>query len=288
MPAAFRGLCWYYALCCSRVARKIGVLADMTARRAVRKVLAQLGYSIHRAQSGIGGDAFADIHTLINRDRPLIFDVGANVGQSIDAFRSWFPDGYIHSFEPSPTIFKPLKAKVERLPNVACWNMALGSEPADGLLNENSMSEWSSLLPLDSGWGSVVRQTSVPVRTVDSFSEEHRIAEIDLLKSDTQGFELEVLRGARKMLQEARVGLIYCEIIFTQLYKGVPPFTAICNFLLEHGFSLVSFYNFSYTEALTADWADALFIHSSRMVARGDSVSLQQPHHSEKTKLPGV
>ena len=81
----------------------------MTARRAIRAMLGKLGYAISRTEGGLGGDPFADMHVLIGQDEPLILDVGANVGQSIEAFRSWFPDAHIHSFEPSPATFARLK-----------------------------------------------------------------------------------------------------------------------------------------------------------------------------------
>jgi FkbM family methyltransferase len=254
----------------------------MFARRAIRVMLGKLGYAVSRTEGGMGGDPFADMHALIRRDQPLILDVGANIGQSIEAFRSWFPNAYIHSFEPSPEIFARLKTKVANLPNVSCWNIALGSEPADLPLNENRMPEWSSLLPIDRAWGKVEKQTMVPVRTVDEFCDEHGIKQIDALKSDTQGFEIEVLRGAQRMLQEGRVGFVFCEVLFTPLYTGVPPFTRICDFLMERGFSLVSFYSFSYTRTGIADWADVLFIHNSRVAhgARGaiDMQSQLQSH----------
>jgi FkbM family methyltransferase len=237
----------------------------MTARRTIRALLAKLGYAISRTEGGLGGDPFADMRVLIGQDQPLILDVGANVGQSIEAFRSYFPNAHFHSFEPSPATFARLKKKVANLPNVACWNLALGSQPAELLLNENSMPEWSSLLAADRAWGKVEKQTMVPVRTVDDFAHEHGIKQIDVLKSDTQGFEMEVLRGAQRVLQEGRVGLVFCEVLFTNLYTGVPPFTRICDFLIERGFSLVSFYSFSYARTGIADWADVLFIHNSRV-----------------------
>jgi FkbM family methyltransferase len=242
----------------------------MTARRTIRVMLGKMGYAVARTQGGIGGDPFADMRSLIGHDQPLILDVGANVGQSVEAFRSWFPHAHIHSFEPSPETFARLKTNAANLPNVNCWNIALGSEPADLPLNENSMHEWSSLLPSDRAWGKVEKQTMVPVRTVDEFCREQGVRQIDVLKSDTQGFEMEVLRGAQRMIEDGRVGFVFCEVLFTRLYKGAPPFTRICDFLMDRGFLLVSFYAFSHTKAGIADWSDVLFIHNSRLGEQRD------------------
>jgi len=130
-------------------------------------------------------------------------------------------------------------------------------------LLENSASDMSSFLPLgDTGWGTVERQTSVDVKTVDQVCAEAGVRQIDILKSDTQGFDLEVFKGAEQTISLNRVGLIYFEVIFSDMYRGAPSFSEVYDYLLARGFLLVSIYNFTYQNEL-ASWADALFVHKS-------------------------
>jgi FkbM family methyltransferase len=201
--------------------------------------------------------------TLFRGNRPLVFDVGANMGQTVQAFRKAFRDPQIHSFEPSPVSFDLLRMNTATIPDVHVWNRALGSSRGQMTLQENNTPEMTSFLPLSNfGWGSVIKQTRVDVDTVDAFCLEQHIDRIDILKSDTQGFDLEVFKGAERMFQQNRIGVVFSEIIFNDMYKNLPSVSQIFDFLISHNFVLVSFYELAYQEGL-ASWADALFVHRS-------------------------
>jgi FkbM family methyltransferase len=222
-----------------------------------------MGYSIARVEGGLGGEPFGDMAYFLPDDRPLVFDVGANVGQSIRNFRISFRNAQIHSFEPSPSSFKLLKSNAGRFPNVHLWNLALGAAAGQLPLLENTMSEWTSFLPLsNSSRGSVTQQTQVPITTIDNFCQEHGINHVDILKSDTQGYELEVFKGAQQMFSKSAVRLVYCELIFSDLYKNMPSFGQVYDYLTSRGFLLVSFYSIAYEKRL-ASWTDGLFVHKS-------------------------
>jgi FkbM family methyltransferase len=237
----------------------------MNTRRLVRKVFARFGFSIDRRPLGVGADPFADMVSLSKTDRPVIFDVGANIGQSITWFRSYFKNAEMHSFEPSPTTFSQLQRNAPRDGRVRLWNCALGSRNAELEFLENTLPECSSFLPPGpSAWGSVARKTVVPVHTLDDFCAHHNIEKIDILKTDTQGYEIEVFRGCDEMFRSGAVGLIFCEMLFANQYEGAPSFGQLYDFLVSKGFLLVSFYDISYEKGLAA-WTDGLFIHESRV-----------------------
>ena len=234
----------------------------MSWRSLARRALARYGYRITYAPDGLGGSPFLDLQRLIGHDHPLVFDVGANIGQSIERFRLTFPRAEIYSFEPSPATFETLTRNTESLPGVHRWNGALGAQSGQLELLENSMSEWSSFLPPGgSGWGTVARKTAVPVSTVDAFCREHGISTIDILKSDTQGYDMEVFKGAQEMFSRNAVTFVYCEMIFSDLYEGMPSFGQLFDFLTGAGFSLVSFYDIAYEHGLAA-WTDGLFVNN--------------------------
>lgn len=136
-------------------------------------------------------------------------------------------------------------------------------------LLENSSSDMSSFLPLSEfGWGKPTKETLVEVKTIDQFCHDEKIERIDILKSDTQGFDLEVFKGAERTIRANKIRLIYFEIIFSDMYKGLPSFTQIYDFMTSRDFRLVSFYEFYYQKQLLS-WADALFVQKD--YSRADS-----------------
>lgn len=245
------------------------------ARQLIKQALHRLGYDVQRIASdpdeAMGRDPFADMKRLLGaKPSPVIFDVGANVGQSVGMFKQVFPSGMIHSFEPSPSTFRELQKNVSGRNGVFAWNCALGAVNETRELLENRVSDMSSFLELSTaGWGQVDRKTPVAVRTLDDFCREQSIETIDILKSDTQGYDLDVFKGASGAMARHAIRQIYFEVIFSDMYKGIPSFDQTYRFLIEHGFLLVAFYRFHFQSGI-AGWSDVLFVdgeHHRRYVA---------------------
>ena len=95
--------------------------------------------------------------------------------------------------------------------------------------------------------------------TLDGYCAEQSIGRLDILKTDTQGYDLEVLAGAAGLLDGHRVGLIFMEISYADVYERGPGLDEVYGFLRDRGFFLVSFYNFAFKNG-RADWSDALFV----------------------------
>jgi len=73
----------------------------------------------------MGLDAYFDIKGIIGSNlSPVIFDVGANVGQTIDALRKLFPSPTIHAFEPGRAAFDKLLQTHSKMPRVHLNNLA--------------------------------------------------------------------------------------------------------------------------------------------------------------------
>ena len=105
----------------------------------------------------------------------------------------------------------------------------------------------------------IARSSLNAVTTIDDYCTTRGIDRIDILKSDTQGFDLDVIKGARRMIERRAIGLIFMEITFSDMYKGSPRFDEIYAYLADRRFALVSFYDFYYQHG-RAGWTDALFI----------------------------
>lgn len=186
---------------------------------------------------------------------PVVFDIGANVGQTALRVGAW-PGAQVYSFEPSPSSYRNLVAATAHLPNVRCFNAGMGERVDTLSLLENSSSDLTSFLrPSEAAWGEIVRETPVDIWTVDGFCKEHQISHVSLVKTDAQGFDLAVLRGAELTLTS--VDVVMTEITFAQMYEDAPRFDELLTFVLDHGFRLVGM--FPVHQERIAKWADVIF-----------------------------
>jgi FkbM family methyltransferase len=235
----------------------------MNIKAYIRRLLSAMGYEIRRISNDVGQDPFRDMRRLAGRSCcPVVMDVGANVGQSISRFRSTFDKPVIHAFEPGHNTFSELQRRTAGIPDLHLNNFALGSESGAMEFIENTSSDMSSFLePGIDCWGAVKERVQVKLRTLDDYCAERGVGHIDILKSDTQGFDLEVMKGAKQLLMLRRIRLVYMEITFSDMYKRLPRLDEIWAFMADHGFSLVSFYKVTYQHD-RAGWTDVLFINS--------------------------
>lgn len=235
----------------------------MTLKNHVKNALHRLGYHVDRIRPGeFRFNPYEDMARLAGSGKDVVvMDVGANRGQSVLAFRRNFPSSVIHAFEPSPTTFAHLKEATINLENVHLNNSGLGAGSEHRILMEGSQDTVSSLLApgRDFQWSPASRSVEVSMESLDFYCETKGIASITVLKSDTQGFDLEVLKGAIGMLTQHRVQMIFVELNFLAFYEGMPAFEDVYIFLKKLGFELVSFYNMAWTKSRLG-WLDALFI----------------------------
>lgn len=229
----------------------------------IQRRLLKLGYSVaHVANAeALGVDPFLDMTGLTEAGaRPTVFDVGSNRGQSVEKFRGHFASPVIHLFEPGEAAFKELQIRTAGICDLHPNNVALGSRCERRVFIENDHSDMSSFLEPDrDAWGVVTSRREMQLETVDSYCSRAAVSHIDILKSDTQGFDYEVFRGAQGMFAKHRIHLVYTEVIFSRMYKGLPRFDQIYGFLCDQGLCLVSFYRMHYQNH-RAGWTDALFV----------------------------
>jgi FkbM family methyltransferase len=235
-------------------------------KQAVKTGLRQFGLEIQRlprslapGKVSVGLDPYHDMRRLTGAiARPTFFDVGANVGQSVERIRTYFDHPVIHAFEPSPNMFEELRRATEGVPDLTLNNVALGRHAGTADLVENTESTLSSLLEFGpDSWGKVKGNTAVTVATLDQYCVGSMVDRIDILKLDTQGFELEVLYGAETMLRQGRIGAVLMEITFSEMYKGLPTLDGLYRFMTDRGFYLVAFYDFHYQNNRVG-WCDAM------------------------------
>jgi FkbM family methyltransferase len=161
----------------------------------------------------LSGERLAIALGTRGKERPVVFDVGANEGGWVAEVLALRPDACIHAFEPQAHLATGIAATQSK---VVVNHMALGDAPGALELADyegHAGSQHASLLRgvIDGLHHGVARYTRVPVGTLDSYCDERDIDHIDLLKIDVEGFEIKVLQGARRMISERRLGTIQFE-----------------------------------------------------------------------------
>jgi FkbM family methyltransferase len=131
-----------------------------------------------------------------------VLDVGANRGGFVSRALAAWPEAKIHAFEPDPSSFLQLATRFEGLPaQVQCHEIALGSGREQRTLFRYKDSCYNSLYKSrEEPWGFA----QVSVESLDAFCEARSVQSIDVLKIDVEGHEVEVFRGAKRILTSVR------------------------------------------------------------------------------------
>ena len=231
-----------------------------------RSALNRYGYDIHPIDSRCWDDQRA---LLGDRESLVILDVGANCGQAACLYRNLFPSSHIWCFEPQAELCREMENRFRDDPQVSVVPCAVGATEGTADLYVNAKRATSSLLASNSNhlspsYLALLRNEEIrPVKviTLDSFVSSKKLDHIDLLKLDIQGGEYEALIGARKLLSESRIDLIYSEVSFVPLYSNQPLFGDLAGYLAKWDYKLHLIFNQS-VNGITGRplQADTLFV----------------------------
>jgi FkbM family methyltransferase len=153
---------------------------------------------------------------LSGRERRVVFDVGANVGNYSKEILRIDPAATVYAFEPHPKTFERLVSEVHSQ-NFHANNCGVGEEPGTLLLYDYASEDGSQHASLYRGVIEDLRnkrsvEHKVAIIALQDFLDERSIGAIDLLKIDTEGNELNVIKGLGKYLSEGRVKAIHFEV----------------------------------------------------------------------------
>jgi FkbM family methyltransferase len=170
-----------------------------------------------------------------------VVDAGAHLGEFASAIKSLLPEAMVYSFEPLEDCHERLARRLERMGKGRAFCVALGARQGEATLFRSSFSKSSSLLPMAElhkqafPWTAGTQATEVPLRRLDDYLEELELRERTLLKIDVQGFELELLQGAERLLERTHYVLV--EVSLRPLYEGGAGFHDVCRYLVARGFA---------------------------------------------------
>jgi FkbM family methyltransferase len=152
---------------------------------------------------------------LGNVARPVIFDVGANIGNYSMMLAREFPTAQIYAFEPNNNSLNQLVTNVGS--SVTCINAGMGAEEKAEKIFTYSNNLASSHASIYADVFRTFHRTDDVVEldfqmtTIDIFCEREMITAIDFLKIDTEGNEFNVLKGGTKMLSEGKIKMMQFE-----------------------------------------------------------------------------
>lgn len=182
------------------------------------------------------------LHTVYFRRllRPgqLVLDIGANVGYyTLLAAEGAGPAGSVHAFEPVKRTFDRLAQNVELngFGNVVLSRLALTNcnGEASMWVAPESSSGMSSLVAPDDVTGASER---VRTERLDDYCRRAEIQEVDIVKIDVEGEELQVLRGGEQVLRRSQHARVFVEVNRALLARSDTSPEELAAFMASIGF----------------------------------------------------
>ncbi len=178
----------------------------------------------------------------------VIFDVGANVGEITNDFCRYLPGSRIYAAEPISETYEKLVDNCKKLKNVIPLNFGFGNKEDELDMYVIEDSKYSSVLDSSFAAKHNHKIEKVKVTTLDSFCSLNGIQEIDILKTDTEGFDLEVLSGGKNLLDKKSIRFIVSEATTLRHKTNNTSFFSLAEFLGGYGYVLTGFYDLVRTE----------------------------------------
>lgn len=167
----------------------------------------------------ISGEQFVISKVLkkyIKSEKPIFFDVGANVGDYAKELRIEFPNAIIYAFEPNANTFETTQKNLSSL-DIYCVNLGMGNQAEKKNIysyGSDKSSQHATIykdLMLDFYKVETLVEIEMELTTIDIFCQKHKIDFIDFLKIDVEGHEIEVLKGAKNKIDEKKIKIIQFE-----------------------------------------------------------------------------
>ena len=191
-----------------------------------------------------------------NSEYQILIDVGAHKGETIINFLKNFKIKNIYSFEASTKTYRKLENNIKKIKkiykdtNIEIFNTGIGNSNEEKIFNELPDSNSSTFNFIDQNSSYFKRKEKIlsilfqPAFTVkknivsqiklDEFIKKKNIYSIDILKIDTEGYELEVLKGLKHNIKFVK--FIYFEHHYDNMIMKNYKFSEMHDFLINNGF----------------------------------------------------
>jgi FkbM family methyltransferase len=206
-------------------------------RNGIRYLLDLSDYQNWLIYFGLNDDRPQGLYELIKTNY-VIIDVGANIGQtSMNFAKSGGENSVIYAFEPDPVNYSKAieNLKLNSFNNIHYFNIGLGSASEKLSLKINSpLNRGGNRIDRNSGNSSLI----ITIDTLDNILEKENVKKVDLIKIDVEGFELEVLKGARHTITQYKP-VLFIEIDDNNLKQQGTGADELIRFITELGYKCV-------------------------------------------------
>ena len=235
-----------------------------------KKIAGYFGYRLINANRRWGVDHIDDIQRIVGDLSKIrcVFDVGANVGANALAYATRFPNARILAFEPVFESFGHLKSNSRNIRRILPIHCALGNHNGISQCSIHADSRNNTLVAglEDEFHSSPSGNQDVQVVTLDTFVSEQGVGSIDLLKIDTEGYDLAVLQGASETLRRKEIKFVYFEfhhLLPRQATSQLGSLISIAEFLDRFDFRFLTIYTDSVHGDEPMGTYNALFLLNS-------------------------
>jgi FkbM family methyltransferase len=163
-----------------------------------------------------------------------IVDSGAAVGSWSIKASAYFPGAQFYLFEPLVENERYLKPLYQSDSRFHYFLTALGAQAGESSIYVHPDHDGSSVLIWDGQ--EIERRRAIPMTTLDQMIEAELVKAPDLMKLDVQGYELEVMKGARRALESAQIFIV--EVNLYEFSHGCPRVHDVITFFAAHNFYL--------------------------------------------------
>ena len=188
----------------------------------------------------------------------IVFDVGAHKGETIELFLKHFKIEKLYSFEASYISFENLKKKINRnlikknRSKIIIENIALGNENKEIKIKHMNESSSSTIKEFNTSSNyfkkkrkllfnlkkqSFFNEITAYQQSIDDYMFKKKILKLDFLKLDTEGYEFEILLGAKKNIKN--INLVLFEHHYHDMIKKNYKFSDVHNLLNKNNFEQI-------------------------------------------------
>lgn len=243
--------------------------------RTLNRMLKPYGYELYKTVNQSLGAKDAQDEMVVHLKElfealeiDTVLDVGANHGQYYEFLRGKVEfTGQIHSFEPIPELASKLIARSGSDPKWQVNQCALGIQSGKAQFHISDKPGWSSLRELRRGQSRptdelrIMRSVTVEVRSLDDVMASLKVNNL-YLKLDTQGSDLDVLRGGEATLETVKA--LQTELGCIPCYDGAASPAEVLAFLADRGFWMTAVHSLWRDDDFRIGEADAVFRRINR------------------------